>query len=71
MRPRITLIAPPMYIMETTTLDQQRGINLLLKAIEVVSAKLASEDGSLKVRRSAPLLVACPILFCGSFIHYG
>jgi hypothetical protein len=39
-----------MYIMETTTLDQQRGINLLLKAIDVVSAKLASEDGNLKVR---------------------
>jgi len=50
MRPRITLIAPPMYIMETTTLDQQRGIRLLQKALEVVSAKLASEDGSLKVR---------------------
>jgi translation initiation factor 2 alpha subunit (eIF-2alpha) len=49
MRPRITLIAPPMYIMETTCLDQQRGINLLLKAIEVVSAKLASEDGKLQV----------------------
>jgi translation initiation factor 2 alpha subunit (eIF-2alpha) len=49
MRPRITLIAPPMYIMETTTLDQQRGINLLLRAIEVVAAKLASEDGNLKV----------------------
>ena len=49
MRPRITLIAPPMYIMETTTLDQVRGINLLLKAIEIVSAKLASEDGNLKV----------------------
>ena len=52
MRPRITLIAPPMYIMETTTLDQQRGINLLLKAIDVVSAKLASEDGNLKVVHS-------------------
>ena len=36
--------------METTTLDQQRGIRLLQKALEVVSAKLASEDGSLKVR---------------------
>jgi len=71
MRPRITLIAPPMYIMETTTLDQQRGINLLLKAIEVVSAKLASEDGSLKFCHAPPLLVACPMLFCGSFIYYG
>jgi hypothetical protein len=36
--------------METTTLDQQRGIRLLQKALEIVSAKLASEDGSLKVR---------------------
>jgi translation initiation factor 2 alpha subunit (eIF-2alpha) len=60
-RPRITLIAPPMYIMETTTLDQQRGISLLHKAIEVVSAKLASEDGSLKV---CAFFFSKPIMCC-------
>ncbi len=71
-RPRITvtLVASPMYFMETITLDQQRGINLLQKAIEVVSAKLASEGGDLKVRHAPLLLADFPIHFCGGFMYH-
>lgn len=39
----IKLIAPPMYVMTTTTLDRELGINTLNKAIEAVNRTITSK----------------------------
>lgn len=43
---KIKLIAPPLYVMLTTTLEKQPGIDLLEKAIEAVNAAITVSKGT-------------------------
>jgi translation initiation factor 2 subunit 1 len=47
---KIKLIAPPMYVMTSMTLDKDSGVDVLTKAIEVVKATIEGAGGSLEVK---------------------
>merc|ERR1712232_530851 len=47
---KIKLIAPPIYVLSTTTLDKEVGINLLTKAIQVIQEKITAKGGKMDVK---------------------
>ena len=47
---KIKLIAPPMYVMTSMTLDKDAGVDVLTKAIDVVKASVEGAGGSLEVK---------------------
>lgn len=47
---KIKLIAPPMYVMTTMTLDKEHGIEMMNQAIETISNVIKSKGGSLEVK---------------------
>ena len=47
---RVQLIAAPLYVMQTTTIDKNSGIAILTKAIEVVKNSIESKGGNLIVK---------------------
>jgi len=47
---KIKLIAPPIYVLSTTTLDKEVGINLLTKAISVIQEKITAKGGKMDVK---------------------
>ncbi|KAJ0397954.1 hypothetical protein ATCC90586_002017 [Pythium insidiosum] len=47
---KVKLIAPPMYVMTTNTLDKQKGIAMLQEAIEVVREHIKAKNGNLVVK---------------------
>merc|ERR1711862_408756 len=47
---KIKLIAPPIYVLSTTTLDKEIGINLLTKAIQVIKDRITAKGGKMDVK---------------------
>lgn len=47
---KIKLIAPPIYVLSTTTLEKDVGINLLKSAIDVIGANITSKGGKMDVK---------------------
>lgn len=47
---KIKLIAPPMYVMTSMTLDKDLGVSVLTKAIDVVKAAIEGNGGKLEVK---------------------
>ena len=47
---KVKLIAPPIYVLSTTTLDKGAGIALLTKAIETIESTIQSKGGKLDVK---------------------
>eukprot|EP00605_Chrysophyceae_sp_TOSAG23-4_P000289 GSChrysophyteH1.ASY1.ANO1.334.1 assembled CDS len=47
---RIKLIAPPMYVMTSMTLDKELGVETLNAAIETIKASIQAQGGSLDVK---------------------
>lgn len=47
---KVKLIAPPMYVMTTHTLNKSEGISILNQAIEVVRKEMAAKGGSINVK---------------------
>lgn len=47
---QIKLIAPPMYVMSTVTLDKEQGLETLHNAIERVSTSIRAKGGALDVK---------------------
>merc|ERR1711937_446989 len=50
---RIKLLAPPLYVLTTQTVDRKQGIEMLSKATEAVKASIESNKGKLVVREGA------------------
>jgi translation initiation factor 2 subunit 1 len=50
---KIKLIAPPIYVMSTTTLDKDAGIALLNKAIDTITEVITSKGGKLDIKMAA------------------
>jgi translation initiation factor 2 subunit 1 len=48
----ISLIAPPEYVMTTTSLDKKDGIALLTAAVEAARVAITSENGKLNVKQA-------------------
>ena len=47
---KVKLIAPPMYVMTTSTLDKDVGIAMLTKALETVTEEITAKGGKLEVK---------------------
>lgn len=47
---RIKLIAPPIYVLSTTTLEKEVGIGLLNSAIETIKEKITAKGGKIDVK---------------------
>jgi len=47
---RIKLIAPPIYVLSTTTLEKEVGIGLLNKAIETIKETITAKGGKIDVK---------------------
>lgn len=47
---KVKLIAPPMYVMTTSTLDKQKGIQKLQEAIEAVREHITAKKGTMSVK---------------------
>lgn len=47
---KIRLIAPPIYVLSTMTLEKDAGIALLQKAIDVILAKISEKGGKMDVK---------------------
>jgi len=49
MKVKVTLTAPPEYVITTISLDLQQGIALLNSALEAMRTSITSEGGSLTI----------------------
>ena len=47
---KIKLIAPPMYVITTMTLDKDLGVALLKKALELVTEQILAKGGKIDVK---------------------
>ena len=47
---RIKLIAPPMYVMTTMTLDKDLGVAALQAGIDAITAKIGEKGGSIDIK---------------------
>lgn len=47
---KIKLIAPPIYVLSTTTLEKEVGIGLLNQSIEVIKEKITAKGGKIDVK---------------------
>lgn len=47
---KIKLIAPPIYVLSTTTLEKEVGIGLLNQAIETIKEKITAKGGKIDVK---------------------
>eukprot|EP01027_Heterolobosea_sp_BB2_P005443 GEZU01008327.1.p1 GENE.GEZU01008327.1~~GEZU01008327.1.p1 ORF type:complete len:184 (-),score=71.43 GEZU01008327.1:378-929(-) len=47
---KIKLVAPPLYVMITTALDKNEGIQLLNEAIQVITDEIKKRNGNIKVK---------------------
>ena len=47
---KIKLIAPPIYVLSTTTLEKEAGIELLDKANDVIREKITAKGGKMDVK---------------------
>ncbi len=54
---KIQLVAPPLYVMFTTTHDQEKGIAAIQGAVDAVTKVIKSKQGNLNVKR-APRVVS-------------
>jgi translation initiation factor 2 subunit 1 len=50
---KIKLVAPPLYVLTTQTLDKSAGIDILTKAVEACKASVESNKGSMRVKEGA------------------
>jgi len=50
---KIKLVAPPIYVLSTTALEKDSGIELLNKAVEVIKESITSKGGKLEVKMQA------------------
>jgi len=49
---KIKLVAPPLYVLTTLTLDKAKGIEVLTAAVEACKASIESNKGSMRVKEA-------------------
>ena len=49
---KVKLVAPPLYVLTTSTLDKNKGIEVLNRAIELCQAALVKRKGAFKVKEA-------------------
>ena len=55
---RIKLLAPPLYVLTTQTINRKEGIEMLSQAIDAVKSSIESNKGKLVVREGARAVVS-------------
>jgi len=50
---KIKLVAPPLYVMMTTTLQKEKGIELLENACKAISDTIRPKRGELNIKTAA------------------
>ena len=48
----IKLVAPPLYVLTTQTLDKQVGIDVLTQAVEACKTSIESNKGNMRVKEA-------------------
>lgn len=46
---KIKLVAPPLYVLLTTTTEKQQGLDLLKESLEKIGSKIRSEGGEMRI----------------------
>lgn len=47
---KVRLVAPPLYVMSTTSTDKTAAIEVMEKAVEAIGAKISEEKGDMVVK---------------------
>ena len=47
---KVRLVAPPLYVMTTTSTDKVAAIDLMEKAVDAIGAKISEEKGDMVVK---------------------
>lgn len=47
---QINLIAPPAYVVTTTSLDKEKGIALLRQALDAIKKVITQKQGSMQIK---------------------
>lgn len=47
---QINLIAPPLYVVTTVSVDKDKGVDILRKALDAIKSVITSKKGSLNVK---------------------
>lgn len=50
---KMKLVAPPLYVLTTMTLDKQRGISLLTEAVEACQKSIEGNKGQMRIKEAA------------------
>lgn len=50
MRLQINLIAPPAYVVTTTSLDKEKGVELLRNALDAINKVISEKKGSMQIK---------------------
>lgn len=62
---QINLIAPPTYVMTTTTLEKEGGIAALQEANELIKSNIEASKGTFKIKME----VCCPLILLLSYVQ--
>lgn len=60
---KINLIAPPRYVVTTTTLDKEKGISLLNEALDKISESIKNSGGIFTVSTAVSFIMPPPLLW--------
>ena len=66
---KINLIAPPQYVMTTTTLDRTEGIAKLNTAIQVIRETIEESDGHFNVKMEVSVCVCVCVCVVGVCVN--
>jgi translation initiation factor 2 alpha subunit (eIF-2alpha) len=59
---KVKLVAPPLYVLLTTSTDKQGGIDLLEKALEEIGASIKGAGGDMKIKMKVRMLLTNLVL---------
>jgi translation initiation factor 2 subunit 1 len=67
---RIKLIAPPLYVMTTSTLDKVAGLKSLNDAIEQIKFNIEKEGGQLTIKTAPKVLLLSALVLLRENSHH-
>lgn len=67
---KINLIAPPLYVMTTSTPEKQDGLKILNEAIEVIRDKITSLNGVFNVQMAVSIIFFLKMFTFGTLYSF-
>lgn len=59
---KVKLVAPPLYVLLTTTTDKQGGIDLLGKALEEIGTSIRGAGGEMRIKMEVSCIPSLPLM---------